>query len=82
MHWSDMNDLPWQSADDMILDPKLAPDQREWLSQFIIDWEHAERISQHGLGDRVVPLRRENLPREENRYVDTYGPRPKGIVYL
>jgi hypothetical protein len=39
--WTTAQKLPDVSADELILHPDLTPDQRAWISAFIIRWEAA-----------------------------------------
>lgn len=41
--WLKVNNLPPESADDVILRDDLTEEQRDWLFSFIDEWERAEQ---------------------------------------
>jgi hypothetical protein len=46
--WCLTQRLPWISADELILEDYLTEAQREWLSQFIYDWDGAAYLERTG----------------------------------
>lgn len=42
--WCEAQKLDLVSADELQLDPKLTPGQKEWLENFITEWDKAAEV--------------------------------------